>query len=57
MPADKSPGIDGFPVEFFIQNWSLVKEDVIAVVKVFFHTDKILKDTSCTTITLIPHSG
>lgn len=28
MPNDKSPGVDGFPIEFFKSNWELVKTKV-----------------------------
>ncbi|KAH0773588.1 hypothetical protein KY290_010725 [Solanum tuberosum] len=54
MAKDKTPGIDGFPVEFFMQHWSTVKDDFINVAKEFFSTRKLLKVVSGTSITLVP---
>lgn len=54
MLVDKSPGLDGFPVEFFTGQWNIIKNDVLKVVHEFFMTGKILKSFSCTTVTLIP---
>ncbi|KAH0773555.1 hypothetical protein KY290_010692 [Solanum tuberosum] len=54
MTKDKTPGMDCFPVEFFLQHWSTVKDDVINVVKELFSTGKLLKDVSATSITRVP---
>ncbi|KAK6789615.1 hypothetical protein RDI58_013415 [Solanum bulbocastanum] len=54
MPLDKTAWVDGFPVEFFTQHWSLIKIDVICVVMVFFQARKMLKAFSRTAITLVP---
>ncbi|KAH0724551.1 hypothetical protein KY284_000416 [Solanum tuberosum] len=54
MPLDKTPGVDGFPVEFFIQHWSLIKTDVIDAVMEFLKTGRMLKAFSCTAISLVP---
>lgn len=54
MPADKSPGIDKFPIEFFVKNWTIVKSDVVKAILEFFHTGKMLKAFSCSAVTLIP---
>jgi hypothetical protein len=33
MPANKSPGLDGFSWEFYRSCWSMVKNDVIAALR------------------------
>lgn len=53
MPYDKSPGIDEFLVEFYTQNWSILKQDVLLAVKEFCESGRLLKSFSCTVITLI----
>ncbi|KAH0724770.1 hypothetical protein KY284_000635 [Solanum tuberosum] len=54
MPNDKSPGIDGIPIEFFVKNWTVVESDVVKVIQEFFHTGEMLKAFSCTAVALIP---
>ncbi|KAH0773614.1 hypothetical protein KY290_010751 [Solanum tuberosum] len=54
MAKDKTPGIDGFPAEFFLQHWSTVKDDVINVGKELFSTRKLLKVVNGTSITCMP---
>ncbi|XP_019244265.1 PREDICTED: uncharacterized protein LOC109224132 [Nicotiana attenuata] len=54
MPTDKAPGVDGFPIEFFNQQWEEVKDDVITDVLDFFQPGKLHKAINCTVITLIP---
>lgn len=31
--ADKAPGVDGFPAEFFTQNLSVIKDDFLVLMK------------------------
>lgn len=54
MPPKKTPDVDRYPVEFFTQQWSTIKEVVCNVVMEFFRTSKLLKSFSCTIVTLIP---
>ncbi|WMV58354.1 hypothetical protein MTR67_051739 [Solanum verrucosum] len=54
MNKDKTLGIDGFLVEFLLQHWSTIKDDVINVVKEFCSTRKLLKVVSGTCLTLMP---
>ncbi|KAG5590345.1 hypothetical protein H5410_040859, partial [Solanum commersonii] len=35
MHVDKSPRIDGFLIEFFIKNWTIVKSDVVKGIQDF----------------------
>ncbi len=41
--ADKSPGPDGFPADFYIRYWSLVGDFVCNAVKSYFIQDKCLR--------------
>ena len=54
MPCNKASGPDGFPVEFFLDAWYVVKESTIYAVKEFFLTCHLLKKFNATAITLIP---
>lgn len=36
LPTNKSPGLDGYPAEFFTANWKIVGSDMISVVAEFF---------------------
>ena len=54
MPLNKSPGPDGYSVEFLRASWDIVGEDIIGAVKEFFRNGKLLKDMNTTAIALIP---
>ena len=54
MPMNKSPGPDGYSVEFIRASWDTVGEDVIKAVREFFRNGKLLKDMNTTAISLIP---
>lgn len=54
LPLDKSPGLDGYSVEFFRSTWDVTGEDVIAAVREFFRNGRLLKDLNTTAIALIP---
>lgn len=54
MPKDKSPGIDGYPIEFITTHWGLVKEEVYADMQLFFRNGKRMRTWNCTTITPVP---
>lgn len=54
MPKNKAPGPDGFPVEFYLEAWSVVREDTIQAVKDFFVADYLPRGVNATAIALIP---
>ena len=54
MPLSKSPGPDGYSVEFLRSSWTIVGNDFIAAVQEFFRNGKLLKDLNNTAIVLIP---
>lgn len=54
MPLDKSPGPDGYSVEFFKSAWGIVGQDLVDAVREFFRNARLLKDNNNTAIALIP---
>ena len=54
MPLNKSPGPDGYSVEFIRTSWDTVGEDIVCAVREFFRNGKLLKDMNTTAIALIP---
>ena len=54
MHPDKAPGPDGMTVCFYKKYWSIVGQDVIRVVKVFFKRDDHLRSINHTNLVLIP---
>lgn len=57
MPLNKSPGPDGYSIEFIRASWATVGSDVISAVKEFFRNGRLLKDLNNTAICLIPKSS
>ncbi|XP_013624949.1 PREDICTED: uncharacterized protein LOC106331168 [Brassica oleracea var. oleracea] len=54
MPTNKSPGPDGYSIEFIRASWDVVGPDIINAVSEFFRNGRLLKDLNTTAITLIP---
>ncbi|CAA7043519.1 unnamed protein product [Microthlaspi erraticum] len=54
LPLNKSPGPDGYSVEFLRASWEVVGGDILAAVHEFFRNGRLLKDIVNTAITLIP---
>jgi hypothetical protein len=53
MPADRSPGPDGFNGAFLKKCWQLVKEDFIKLIQDFYDENLNLKSINTAHITLI----
>ena len=51
---NKSPGPDGLNGHFFKEAWGDIGEEVIAGIKYFFDTGRLLKELNATAISLIP---
>ena len=51
---NKAPGPDGFNGHFFRETWDSIGKDIIAGVKYFFDTGRLLKELNATAITLLP---
>lgn len=57
MSPYKSPGPDGLPAGFYQHFWNVVGNDVVGMIKGFFHSGYILKELNQTLITLIPKTS
>ncbi|KAL2235635.1 UNVERIFIED_CONTAM: hypothetical protein Sindi_1295700 [Sesamum indicum] len=55
IAEDKAPGPDGFSSGFFKAAWPVVGDEVTRAVLEFFAMGKLLKQTNCTLLALIPN--
>lgn len=53
---NKSPRLDGFSSGFYKAAWSVISEDLVAVVKEFFESGKLLKTVNAIALVLTPKS-
>lgn len=54
MPANKSPGPDGYTMEFFKGAWSIIGRDITVAVQSFFIKGFLPKGLNSTILSLIP---
>lgn len=54
MPANKTPGPDGYTREFFRAYWDINGNDIVAAMQEFFRTGKLLKQWNATALSLLP---
>ena len=54
QPSDKTPGPDGFPIDFYKQFWTYVKPSLFQEIKAFFHSGSMSSDWNHSFIALIP---
>ena len=54
MANNKSPGLDGFPVEFFTTHWATMGDLIIQAVTSFLSTGHILQEWNRSLLVLIP---
>lgn len=54
MPANKSPGPDGFPCEFFKTTWSIIAQDFVIAVQSVFRYGFLPKGVNSTILALVP---
>lgn len=55
MPSNKSPGQDGFTMEFFKGALEVVGDHMIAAIKEAFDTSNLQRKVNTTIITLVPN--
>lgn len=53
LAGDKAPGLDGFPMAFFLHFWVVLKDDIMDFMKEFHTGDKLLKTLWASFISLI----
>lgn len=54
MPSNKSPGPDGYPVEFYRAAWPIISRDFTVAIQSFFLYGFLPKGVNATTLVLIP---
>jgi hypothetical protein len=54
LKNEKAPGPDGFPIEFFKESWSIVGAHVLAAIRNFFHSGRLLQSANAAITTLVP---
>lgn len=54
MKRNKSPGPDGFNVNFFLSSWDIVGPDFLKAVHFFFSASRLTKGINSTALALIP---
>jgi hypothetical protein len=54
LPSDKSPGPDGFNIDFFKKCWHIVCEDFYSLCEAFYSKNLCLQSINGLHITLIP---
>lgn len=52
--SNKSAGSDGFTIEFYNQNWDLLKKDVLSFLSDFHNSATLTKVCATSFLTLIP---
>ena len=57
MPKNKSPGIDGLPVEFYVRFFDVIGNDLLAVYNEIFCNQLLSKTQRTAVITLLPKKG
>ena len=57
MALNKTPGIDGLPVEFYIEHWELIANDILALYDTILDTGYLGKSQKRGVITIIPKSN
>ena len=54
MPANKSPGPDGYPCEFFKLAWPVIGSDFVVAIQSVFKFGFLPKGVNSTILALIP---
>ncbi|KAM1790105.1 hypothetical protein ACFX12_034201 [Malus domestica] len=54
IPLTRTPGPDGFTGCFYQDHWDTVGNDVIRIIKAFWHSGKLLRELNHTNLVLIP---
>ena len=54
MDPDKAPGPDGFLIQFYRIYWTIIKSDLVRMIKSFQHKAKVGGNTNSTFLALIP---
>ena len=54
---NRTPGIDGIPIEFYLENWNIIDNDFIEIVKYIIENRVLCKTQRRGIITIMPKDG
>lgn len=54
MARSKAPGPDGFPMEFYKSDWSVIEKDFVTAVQSFFIYGFLPRSVNATLLSLVP---
>ena len=57
LNTNKSPGIDGIPIEFYLKFWDIIKVELIKVIKNIINGTLLTSSQRNAIITLLPKGG
>jgi hypothetical protein len=57
LPKGKTPGLHGLPVEFFLDMWDIVKDDLLAIYLEALLIGYMYRDLNTGTLCLLPKGG
>lgn len=53
MPKNKDPGLDGYPIVFYLAAWNVIGESMISTFMEYFGSGMLLKELNAIIISLI----
>ena len=57
LSLNKTPGIDGLPVEFYLENWDIIGEDILTLYGTILQTGQLSESQKRGIISMLPKSN